>query len=135
MSFYTSKAAIYDEIEFSTKPAPEKWSSKEILGHLIDSAANNHQRFVRGQFEYCPNIYYDQNQWNKCNFYSELNRNGIIELWRAYNLHLAELIKRIPREKLNNIMDRGEERGVTLAYVIEDYLDHLEHHLNQIDSI
>lgn len=124
-----------DEVLFSTRPAPSKWSKKEIIGHLIDSAANNHQRFVRGQFEDRPNIYYNQNLWNECNFYSDLNREGIIELWRAYNLHLASVIKRIPEETLNNIMDRGDEKGVTLGFVIEDYLDHLAHHLNQINSI
>src|SRR4030095_2595683 len=40
---------LLQETEVSLKPAPGKWSKKEILGHLIDSATNNHQRFVRTQ--------------------------------------------------------------------------------------
>jgi hypothetical protein len=52
-----------DENEFSFKPAENKWSKKEILGHLIDSASNNHQRFVRAQFEEHANIFYHQNEW------------------------------------------------------------------------
>lgn len=60
------------EPAFSTKPAPEKWSKKEIIGHLIDSATNNHQRFVRAQFEPTPQIYYDQNKWNEYSYYDRM---------------------------------------------------------------
>ena len=57
----------------STKPSPTKWSKKEIIGHLIDSATNNHQRFVRGQFENIPEISYDQNNWNEFSFYNQID--------------------------------------------------------------
>jgi hypothetical protein len=57
------------EPAFSSKPAPGKWSKKQIIGHLIDSATNNHQRFVRAQFETRPRIYYDQNKWNEYSYY------------------------------------------------------------------
>ncbi|MBK9046740.1 MAG: hypothetical protein IPL74_08565 [Bacteroidetes bacterium] len=57
---------IEDEM---AKKSLQKWSKKEILGHLIDSATNNHQRFVRGQFETVPEISYDQNNWNTFSYY------------------------------------------------------------------
>ena len=60
------------EDSFSKKANPDKWSNKEIIGHLIDSAINNHQRWVRAQFEILPNIVYDQNKWNSCNYYQNM---------------------------------------------------------------
>ena len=56
------------EEKISEKPSPNKWSKKEIIGHLIDSATNNHHRFIRGQFEDIPDIRYDQDEWNKYSF-------------------------------------------------------------------
>src|ERR1044071_4459802 len=76
------------ENEFKAKPRPERWSKQEILGHLIDSATNNHQRFVRIQFEEDPKITYDQDKWNACNFYSDLNKEHVIKFWTMYNTHL-----------------------------------------------
>src|SRR6478736_6524805 len=72
----------------SLKPSPDKWSKKEILGHLIDSATNNHQRFIRGQFEDVPTISYDQNQWNRLNHYNEIALTQLIVFWMQYNKHL-----------------------------------------------
>lgn len=65
--------------EFSDKPAPVQWSKKEILGHLIDSATNNHQRFVRGQFEHIPTIVYAQNNWNRYNYYQQMEGKQLID--------------------------------------------------------
>ncbi|HTB26511.1 MAG TPA: DinB family protein, partial [Puia sp.] len=89
-----------DDHSFSEKVKPEKWSKKEIIGHLIDSATNNHQRFVRVQFEDKPNIVYDQNKWNSYNFYQQIDRQQIINFWTVYNRQLIELIRRIPNENL-----------------------------------
>src|SRR6185437_595711 len=69
------------EDEFSHKPAPAKWSKKEIVGHLIDSATNNHQRFVRGQFENTPFIVYDQDNWNSCSRYQQMDSAHVISFW------------------------------------------------------
>jgi hypothetical protein len=120
-----------DEGILSLKPFPEKWSKKEIIGHLIDSAANNHQRFVRGQFEDIPNISYDQNSWNKFSYHQEIDKNQIIAFWTIYNRQLLEIIKRISSEKLERRIKVGENE-LTLEYLIIDYVDHLEHHLKQI---
>jgi len=123
--------AQISEEKISEKPALDKWSKKEILGHLIDSATHNHQRFVRGQFEHHPEISYDQNQWNKYNFYQQIDRNQIISFWTIYNRQIVEIMKRIPNENLKKQIKVGENL-LTLEYLIDDYVDHLEHHLKQI---
>jgi hypothetical protein len=120
------------EENFSKKPAPEKWSKKEILGHLIDSASNNHQRFVRVQFEEMPRIAYNQNDWNRASRYNQMDKSHLINFWAIYNRHLVEIISRIPRNDLERELEIHEEKPVTLGFVINDYLVHLEHHLHQL---
>jgi hypothetical protein len=120
------------EGEFSRKPGPGKWSKKEILGHLIDSATNNHQRFVRGQFEDVPFIIYDQDNWNRCSRYNDMASEHVISFWAAYNRHLAEVIKRIPAEGLQRKCRTNEAEPVTLEWLIEDYVQHMEYHLKQM---
>ncbi len=120
------------EEEFSLKIHPNKWSKKEILGHLIDSATNNHQRFIRAQYEDVPTIFYDKNKWNELNRYQQLENKHIIQLWTIYNQHLLEIIKRIPNENLAKECYVGNGNIVTLQFLIDDYLVHLEHHLRQI---
>ena len=121
-----------DENTFTNKPDPAKWSKKEIIGHLIDSAANNHQRFVRAQFEDTPFIKYDQNKWNEHSYYQQRNGRQLIDLWVVYNQQLLELIMLIPVDLLERKLSIGGLEPVTLDYVIRDYLDHMEHHLRQI---
>ena len=120
------------EPAFSSKPSPEKWSKKEVLGHLIDSATNNHQRFVRAQFEETPAISYDQNNWNKFNFYNDADGKQLIVFWFAYNLHLLHIMRSIPAENLQKTCNSGGSGPMTLAALIDDYVAHMEHHLKQI---
>ena len=88
------------ETEFAFKSISTKWSKKEILGHLIDSATNNHQRFIRIQYENEPIIFYDQNQWNELSKYNMIDSAQLILFWKSYNQHLTEIIKAIPNENL-----------------------------------
>ena len=125
--------ASVDEQSFSLKSNPDKWSKKEIIGHLIDSATNNHQRFVRGQFENRPAIIYDQNKWNEFGFYQQISGQQIIAFWTAYNKQLIELVKRIPKENLQLECLVGDKL-LTLDFLINDYVEHLEHHLRQVVS-
>ena len=125
--------ASIDDTIFNEKSKPDKWSKKEIIGHLIDSATNNHQRFVRAQFEDKPQIAYDQNNWNKFNFYQEIEGRQIIAFWTLYNKQLLELIKRIPNESLQRQCYVGDKL-LTLDFFINDYVEHLEHHLRQVVS-
>ncbi|RPI72030.1 MAG: DinB family protein [Ignavibacteriales bacterium] len=120
------------EKDFSYKPSETKWSKKEILGHLIDSAANNHQRFVRIQFEDTPAITYNQDNWNNHSYHNQMDSKHLIKFWELYNRHLVELIKLIPAEMLIRKSKTDDEKNVTLEWLIEDYVRHLEHHLNQI---
>lgn len=124
-------AAIPPHI-FNTRPANGKWSPKEIIGHLADSAANNHQRFIRGQYEETPVIFYDQDKWTALNHYNELDADHVIDLWTTYNKHLAEVASRIPPESLQRTCKDGKGNVNTLEWLIDDYVIHQEHHLKQI---
>jgi hypothetical protein len=121
-----------EEPAFSLKQSPARWSQKEIIGHLIDSATNNHHRFVRGQFEDSPVIAYDQNQWNEHSYYQQMTKETLIDFWTIYNKHLVELIKRIPKDNLQKTCKMKDGSLATLEFLIKDYVEHLEHHLNQI---
>jgi hypothetical protein len=120
------------EADFAHKPATGKWSKKETLGHLIDSATNNHQRFIRIQFEHEPCIFYDQNNWNLFSHYNKLESAHIINFWELYNRHLLEIIKRIPEVYLSLSSITSNDEKVTLGFLIDDYVVHMEHHLKQI---
>ena len=120
------------EEEFSFKPGPEKWSRKEILGHLVDSAANNHQRFIRAQYEEMPTIIYDQNKWNALSHYNQQNTDELIGFWTLYNKHLLHIIQHIPEGSLERRCHCGGPAPLTLQWLIDDYVKHLEHHLHQI---
>ncbi len=117
---------ISDE-EFSFKPSLQKWSKKEILGHLIDSATNNHHRFVRAQFENNPTITYNQDEWCKHGFYQQMAAHQVIAFWTAYNLQLLELFKQMPLAGLTKVAN-----DLTLDFLMADYVSHLEYHLKQI---
>jgi hypothetical protein len=121
-----------DETEFSRKPSPEKWSKKEILGHLIDSTSTNHQRFVRVQFEDVPLIKYDQDNWTKHSYHQQIEGKKVIAFWAEHNKYLAEILKNIPENLLSRQCNWGTETPVTLDFVINDYVRHMEYHLRQI---
>ena len=119
----------------SLTPRPGKWCAKEVIGHLIDSAANNHQRFVRAQLgSELVSPGYEQDLWVSRQGYAEAPWTDLVELWRLYNLRLAEVIRRIPPEKLATPCRIAAGEPVTLGFVVQDYLRHLHHHLGQIAS-
>ena len=102
------------------------------MGHLIDSATNNHHRFVRTQFENIPVISYDQNKWNQYSYYQQINAIQLIHFWEIYNRQILELVKCIPSENLLLLCDTGDKTLHTLEYIFVDYVSHLEYHLHQI---
>ena len=116
----------------SKKPAPNKWSKKEILGHLIDSAANNHQRFMRLQLQAEISLPgYDQDDWVRLNRYQQRTWNEIVTLWSAYNRHLASVIESLDDSALGHVW-HAPDGDVTLEFIASDYVRHLKHHLAQI---
>ena len=132
------------DAEEAAKHPGGKWSPKEIVGHLIDSAANNHQRFVRAQFTndlVCPP--YDQENWVNAQRYADESWTDLVNLWASYNLHLHHVISVMPQETLSrhrekHNLDKVAWRSVdsttptTLDYFVRDYVGHMRHHLQQI---
>jgi hypothetical protein len=125
-------------------PAPGKWSPREVVGHLIDSASNNHQRFVRAQVE-GGLVFggYDQDAWVTVQQYQHAPWTELVTLWRAFNLHLARVMAAVPepvrtrvhhRHNLDKVAWQTVPAGepATLDYFMSDYVRHLEHHLGQL---
>ena len=115
------------------RPGPEKWSKKEILGHLIDSAANNHQRFVRaaaqGSLDF-PG--YEQEKMVTVQNPNVASWEMLVELWSAYNRYLAYVVGQLPASCAQTQCVIGGRPPVTLLWMASDYVEHMKHHLNQI---
>ena len=111
-----------------------KWTAKEILGHLADSAANNHQRFLRAPLAAGELVFpgYAQDEWVARQGYLERPWLETVEIWRQLNLHLAHAIERIPEASLSRLCLIGDSPPATLEWWVRDYLRHLRHHLAQI---
>jgi hypothetical protein len=118
----------------SVRPRGEgTWSPKEELGHLIDSAANNHIRFVRALIE--PELHgpsYAQNDWVLVHRYQYLPWLDVVDFWFRYNLFLVPLLTRIPEEKLATPCFVGSGENVTLQFLVEDYVLHMQHHVDHL---
>ena len=129
------------------RPGPRKWCPREVLGHLIDSASNNHGRFVRA-LEQDSLIFpgYDQDAWVEAQAYRDIPWQDLIALWCDFNLHIARVMEAAPGEErsrlrkehnLDEIAWKTIPRNTpaTLDYLMEDYVGHLKHHLNQIVAL
>lgn len=115
------------------KEAPNKWSKKEILGHLIDSALNNHQRFVRAAYDAAGDFPgYNQDLWVAIQHYNERSWNDLIELFTISNIHLCNTLNHFPEDGLQNKCNFGRHGIVPIEFVAEDYLRHLKHHIEKI---
>ena len=135
---------LISEEESGAPRAEGKWSPKEIVGHLIDSASNNHQRFVRAQFtDHLVFPGYEQEAWVRAQGYRDEPWPLLVELWRSFNLHLAHVMERSPESARLAARDRhnleqigwvkvGENEPATLEYLMRDYIGHLKNHLRQI---
>ena len=130
----TSKALdALSEKESADRGAAGKWSKKEILGHLIDSASNNHQRFVRAQLSSEIRLPgYEQEDWVRTQSYQTESWETLVQLWKTFNLHLLHLGAGMPDDRLNTMCFIGTSEPVTLEFIFTDYVRHLKHHLEQI---
>jgi hypothetical protein len=124
-------------------PAPGKWSPREVIGHLVDSAANNHQRFVRGQLhDDLVFLGYAQDDWVRVQDYAHAPWEELVALWRLYNQHLARVMEHAPADRRlaprarHNIQEIAFaapiEATATLDGIMLDYVEHLLHHLRQL---
>jgi hypothetical protein len=112
---------------------PGTWTRKEILGHLIDSAANNHQRFVRAQRgDRYVGPGYEQDAWVALQGYRDRPWADLLALWEALNRHLVHVMARVPAERLGTELLVGDEPPASLDWWMKDYTRHLNHHLGQI---
>jgi DinB family protein len=124
-----------DDAAAASKPNADVWSVKEILGHLIDSAANNHQRFVRAQLANELSFPgYEQNAWVRAQDHQGRPWAQLVDLWVQYNDHLAHVIQRIPHAAANVPVRIGDNQPLLLSALAEDYVAHLRHHLEQIEA-
>jgi hypothetical protein len=128
----------------TARPDAGGWSPKEIIGHLVDSASNNHQRFVRGQFQ-DDLVFagYAQEDWVRAGSYQDAPWEDLVALWRTFNLQIARVMEAAPddvrlRPRHPHNLDQigfvplASNEPATLDRLMRDYVDHLEHHLHQI---
>jgi hypothetical protein len=115
------------------RPSGSGWSQREELGHLVDSAVNNHVRFVRAALE--PTYSgpgYEQEGWVAVHKYREIPWTEIVEVWHAHNRILVPLVAGLARAKLSTPCRVGASAPVTLGFLIDDYVLHMQHHLDNV---
>ncbi len=109
------------------------WSRKEVLGHLIDSSSNNHQRFVRASLQDSLEFPgYEQNGFVRVQSPATVSWDLLVSVWASYNRYLAHVIAHLPAAKLYTPCRIGSGEPVTLEFLANDYVRHLVHHLDQI---
>lgn len=125
--------SLASDLALAIREDPQRWSRKEILGHLIDSACNNHQKFVRmmqkPRLEFSG---YRQDDWVATQNWNNAEWKVMVSLWAAYNRHLAYLISTVSADWLNNTIQIDNAGPFTLQFVMADYVEHMKHHLRQI---
>jgi len=144
---------IYDQLikvsadKATTPLVPNKWSPIQIMGHLIDSANNNHRRFTKAQWQ--DNMIfngYAQADWVTVQNYQAADWQQILDLWKLYNLHICYVMENTPEEKLNREIHEHNldkiamitvpaNQPTTLGYFMKDYIYHIEHHFRQIEAM
>jgi hypothetical protein len=121
------------DTDASIKASPNKWSYKEIIGHLIDSAGNNQQKFVRciqqSGIHMPP---YEQDRWVAIQHYNDANWADVLATWFEVNRHIAHIIQHIPADTLQNEIYIGDKGPFSLEFIVRDYPEHLKHHLKAI---
>jgi len=123
------------ENKLCEKPSPDKWSKKEIHGHLCDSAMNNIARVIRSQYDELPLLIvsYHQTEWVSLNGYQTMDIDEIINLWSALNRRLVHALSSIAEDNLNNMCVLADGEKISIGKLMEeDYIVHLEHHMSRI---
>jgi hypothetical protein len=121
-------------MDWETKPYPDKWSKKEIIGHLIDSAQINLQRFVRCTYEENFKLIYEQDEWVAAAHYEDADIKEILDLWILLNRQIIRVLSNYPVDRLQARCDsdKKEVKLHTVEWLAADYVEHIKHHLKQI---
>jgi len=122
------RAMLKDKMEY--KPSPAKWSKKEIVGHMVDSAQNNIRRFIVAQYEENPTIVYKQDNWVAISGYQNYDLANLVNLWYLLNKHIVTILKQMSPDTMQRSCQT--ESSHTLDWLAQDYLKHLRHHLHQV---
>jgi hypothetical protein len=134
-AFYLQYKGLNDNIA-SKRPQPDEWSMKEIIGHLINSCSNNHQRFVGLQFVNemsFPEYQKYHLEWMNAEKFNEMKIADLLLLWKQYNILIGHLIENIPSDKLDNYLTMPDGKENSLRKLVEDYVSHLKNHLDQFE--
>ena len=131
-SFYAKHKNLPNELA-SINLDSDKWSLKEIIGHLIDSASNNHQRFVRLQIEETLNFPSYHYSWIEIEKFNSVEFKDLITLWKHFNVLLAHLIRIADESALKNVWE-AQDQVISLENLMVDYLRHLKEHLNHFEQ-
>ena len=118
----------------TAKPLAGSWTKKQELGHLVDSAHNNLQRFVRVQYQESVKISYNPDEWVRINDYQKMPWNELVDLWSVLNKQIARILSALPVDFQDKALDIGaQEPNIhPLSFVAEDYVVHMQHHLDHI---
>ncbi|BAU54556.1 DinB family protein [Mucilaginibacter gotjawali] len=121
-------------VNWEIRPGPGKWSAKEVVGHLIDSAQVNLQRFVRCTYQENFKLVYDQVEWVRAQHYQECQLDELLSLWRLLNRQIIRVLENYPADRLQARCDNSKTEQClhTVEWLAQDYVDHLKHHLDQI---
>jgi DinB superfamily len=130
ISQYRPALQSLEESRLAYKPSPSKWSKKELIGHMIDSAQSNIRRFVVAQYEETPMINYNQDKWVAIAGYQQWKSNELIDLWYLLNRQICEILKNTSPETAQRQCMTQELH--TIEWLAQDYIKHLKHHLHQV---
>lgn len=122
------------DVDWEYKPSPNKWSKKEIIGHLIDSAMINLQRFVRCTYEENFKLVYEQDTYVAVQHYQDVAIKELLDLWILINRQIIRVWENYPASRLTARCDnsKGEPNLQTVEWLANDYVEHLMHHLKDI---
>ena len=126
-----------DSMDWTRKPGPDKWSKKQIIGHLIDSAQINLQRFVRCTYEEKFKLTYEQVEWVNAQHYQGADINELLGLWKLLNLQIARVLSNYPADRLKAQCDNSKTTASlhTVEWLAADYVEHMRHHLKQVFNL
>lgn len=118
-------------MDWESKSSADVWSAKQVIGHLLDSANINLHRFVRCTYEQNFKLTYDQNQWVEVQHYQNAKTDDLLVMWRMLNRQISRVLENYPDKAWQNTCDTGNG-PVTVAYIANDYIEHMSNHLRQI---